>query len=181
MSAKDRIKGVLLEVFGKTPTGDADIPQNGGGNPQDGGGANPQGQGQPQDGGAGDIPEADVIAAMQVYQKIPDWKKILDEAPENARNRIALNLYFTECHDKPGFNRGAYLELRRELEAQMTHDDLEYLITTSKNEAATKHYRELLMQLPDGGTDNPPNQGGQPQDGGGNSNPPNPNDPPKDE
>ena len=173
MSAKDRIKGVLLEVFGKTPTGDADIPQNGG--------ANPQGHGQLQDGEVEDIPSADVIAAMQVYQKIPDWKKILDEAPENARNRIALNLYFTECHDKPGFNRGAYLELRRELEAQLTHDDLEYLITTSKNEAATKHYRELLMQLPDGGTDNPPNQGGQPQDGGGNANPPNPNDPPKDE
>ena len=95
----------------------------------------------------GGINEEDVISSIQLFLKGPNWQKIYDKAPEGARNRIALNFYWSACKDKPGFDRAAYLSLRTKLEDSLTWDDIEYLISTTENDLARNHYRQLLSAL----------------------------------
>ncbi len=95
----------------------------------------------------GGINEEDVISSIQLFLKGPNWQKIYGEAPEGARNRIALNFYWSACKDKPGFDRAAYLSLRTKLENSLTWDDIEYLISTTENDLARNHYRQLLSAL----------------------------------
>ena len=95
----------------------------------------------------GGINEEDVISSIQLFLKGPKWQKIYGEAPDGARNRIALNFYWSACKDKPGFDRAAYLSLRTKLENSLTWDDIEYLISTTENDLARNHYRQLLSAL----------------------------------
>ena len=96
---------------------------------------------------AGGINEEDVISSIRLFIKGPKWSKIYGEAPDGARNRIALNFYWSACKDKPGFDRAAYLSLRSKLEESLTWDDIEYLISTTENDLARNHYRQLLSAL----------------------------------
>lgn len=117
--------------------------------------------GEPSDGDAekGEgVKEEDVIEAVKLFLKGPKWRKIYDDAPENAKNRLALNFYWSACKDKPGFDRAAYLSLRTKLEEALKWDDVVYMISTAQNDLAKKHYRRLLSALKD---EDEPAEGGE--------------------
>lgn len=102
------------------------------------------------EGGDGEgVKEEDVVEAVRLFLKGPKWRKIYDDAPENAKNRIALNFYWSACKDKPGFDRAAYLSLRNRLEEMLKWDDVVYMISMAQNDLAKKHYRRLLSSLKD--------------------------------
>ena len=93
------------------------------------------------------IKEEDVISSIRLFLKGAKWRKIYDGAPDGAKNRLALNFYWSACKDNPGFDRAAYLSLRTKLEESLTWEDIEYLISTTENDLARNHYRQLLSAL----------------------------------
>ena len=109
------------------------------------------------------ISKDDVSAAADAFLKDPatgayfdkdgvpltKWGKIFFAAPPAAQNRIALNFWVTQFGDKPGFDRDVYLALRDRLERGMKRDDIEYMILNSENESAKRHFRKMLLALPD--------------------------------
>ena len=90
--------------------------------------------------------EAKKDAALFTFLKGPKWKKIYDAAPSGAKDKLALNFYWSTSKDDPGFSKGKYLEQRERVESKLTAQDLGYLIETADNELARKHYTDLLRK-----------------------------------
>lgn len=96
------------------------------------------------------IDRDEVAAAVRKFLADEQWAKVFYGAPsEAAQNRIALNFWVSENIDKPTFPRDVYLALRERLERGLTREDLQYLILSTDNEAGKRHFRQLLLALPD--------------------------------
>lgn len=91
----------------------------------------------------------EVGEAISRFTQDPKWAKVFSEAPEGAKNRIALNFWVSCNNKKPDFDRGVYLSLREAIEKRLTFDDLQYLIATADKDALKAHYRQILTNLPE--------------------------------
>lgn len=98
------------------------------------------------------IDQQKVTAAIREFTSNPEWRKIFMEAPPGAMERLSLSFYFSKNKDTFGPEEfDEYRNLRSELEASLTEEDLQYLIDNNDKENAIQHYQELLDKLQESG------------------------------
>ena len=90
------------------------------------------------------VKEQDVFDSIQKFVQDDRWAKLFDEAPENAKIRLAISFYYSDRKDEPNFPVDAYRNLRQQVEAALTPEDLEYLVAADLGDKATARYKSLL-------------------------------------
>ena len=75
------------------------------------------------------------------------WKHIYDGAPTGAKRRLEVSFLFSQNHkkwDKSPDMFCKYRDWRKEVERDMTEEDLEYMMQATDKPAAIEHYKALL-------------------------------------
>ena len=89
-----------------------------------------------------------LTAARECFLRNPRWRRIYDMAPEGAKRRLEVSFFFSEnrgvLNTDPNGKLEKYRAWREEVERHMTDEDLEYMIGVNGNEAAVKHFANLL-------------------------------------
>ena len=92
------------------------------------------------------IPEEKIREAHARCMRDPALAKYFEEAPQGARQYIALMFYCTVFQNE--VDDGLYATYQKEVEEEMSREDLLYLATHDRNPQSKAHFRELLAKMP---------------------------------
>lgn len=98
----------------------------------------------------GVIPESKIREAHAICMRDPNLAKYFEDAPQGARQYIALMFYCTVFHAEVDDEKCA--SYQAEVEAELTRDDLLYLATHERNPISKAHFRELYAATGSGQT-----------------------------
>ena len=91
------------------------------------------------------IPEDKIRAAHAKCMQDPALAKYFDDAPQGARQYIALMFYCTVYQDE--LSDEACALYQSEVEEELTKEDLLYLATHERNPESKAHFRELYVEM----------------------------------
>lgn len=94
----------------------------------------------------GVIPESKIREAHAKCMEDPQLAKYFNDAPQGAKEYIALMFYCTVFQDE--VDDGLYATYQKEVEEEMSREDLLYLATHDRNPQSKAHFRELLAKMP---------------------------------
>ena len=93
----------------------------------------------------GVIPESKIREAHAKCMEDPQLAKYFNDAPQGAKEYIALMFYCTVFQDE--VDDGLYATYQKEVEEEMSREDLLYLATHDRNPQSKAHFRELLAKM----------------------------------
>ena len=88
-----------------------------------------------------------VVDSINTFIKNPFWEEKFSKATPGAKKRLSLSFFFSEHGNDEGFDLDAYRNLREHIESALSREDLQFLIDNDSNEAAKKHFQELLDKM----------------------------------
>ena len=94
----------------------------------------------------GVIPEAKIREAHAKCMEDPALAKYFNDAPQGAKEYIALMFYCTVFQDE--VNDALYATYQKEVEEELTREDVLYLATHDRNAQSKAHFRDLLSRMP---------------------------------
>lgn len=94
----------------------------------------------------GVIPESKIREAHAKCMEDPQLAKYFNDAPQGAKEYIALMFYCTVFQNE--VDDGLYATYQKEVEEEMSREDLLYLATHDRNPQSKAHFRELLAKMP---------------------------------
>ena len=93
----------------------------------------------------GVIPESKIREAHAKCMEDPQLAKYFNDAPQGAKEYIALMFYCTVFQDE--VDDGLYATYQKEVEEEMSREDLLYLATHDRNPQSKAHFRDLLAKM----------------------------------
>lgn len=94
----------------------------------------------------GVIPESKIREAHAKCMEDPELAKYFNDAPQGAKEYIALMFYCTVFQNE--VDDGLYETYQKEVEEELTREDMLYLATHDRNPQTKAHFRDLLAQVP---------------------------------
>lgn len=94
----------------------------------------------------GVIPESKIREAHAKCMEDPQLAKYFNDAPQGAKEYIALMFYCTVFQNE--VDDGLYATYQKEVEEEMSREDLLYLATHDRNPQSKAHFRDLLAKMP---------------------------------
>lgn len=94
----------------------------------------------------GVIPESKIREAHAKCMEDPLLAKYFNDAPQGAKEYIALMFYCTVFQDE--VDDDLYATYQKEVEEEMSREDLLYLATHDRNLQSKAHFRDLLAKMP---------------------------------
>lgn len=94
----------------------------------------------------GVIPESKIREAHAKCMEDPQLAKYFNDAPQGAKEYIALMFYCTVFQNE--VDDTLYETYQKEVEEEMSREDILYLATHDRNPQSKAHFRDLLAQMP---------------------------------
>lgn len=99
-----------------------------------------------EDDTSGVIPESKIREAHAKCMEDPALAKYFNDAPQGAKEYIALMFYCTVFQQE--VDDVLYETYQKEVEEELTREDVLYLATHDRNPQSKAHFRDLLAQMP---------------------------------
>ncbi len=91
------------------------------------------------------IPSWKIKKAYEICMKDPKLAQYFNDAPEGARQYIALEFYCTVFSGEVNDNLCA--KYQQEVEEDLTREDVRYLAENDPNSASRMHFRQLYVEI----------------------------------